>query len=242
MSIERMRDVTLTGALDRTSFDAGLRAHMVRVFNTMAGGVALTGAVAWMVANTPLYGLIFGSPLVFLLMLSPLAFMLYLNFRIDRVSAAKAKAIFWAFSAVMGVSMASIFVIWQGESVARAFFVTAATFAAMALWGYTTKRDLTGFGAFLMMGVFGIFIAMVVNLVLGLMGSGSSLLQWAVSVIGVVVFTGLTAWDTQNIKQMYAEHWGAEANDKMAVMGALRLYLNFINAFQFLLSLMGDRR
>lgn len=237
------RSFSVANQVEQTSFDAGLRDHMQRVFSIMAGGVGVTGITAWAVASTPLGALIFGTPLAFVAMLAPLAFILWLNFRIQAMSAAKAQGIFWAFCVAMGLSMGSIFMVYTGESVARAFFITAATFGAMSLWGYTTKRDLTNFGAILMMGAMGIMIAGLVNLGMAIFtGQGSSMLQWVTSVVGVVVFTGLTAFDTQRIKQTYAENWGTEANSKMAVMGALGLYLNFINAFQFLLSLIGNQR
>jgi FtsH-binding integral membrane protein len=219
------------------SYDAGLRAHMQRVFNYMAGGLAITGLVAFLVANTFLAGLVFGTPLKWVAIFAPLVFMIYLNVKFQGMSASKAQTIFWLFCATMGLSMAALFMVFTGASVARAFFITAATFGAMSLWGYTTRADLSGFGSFLMMGVVGLLIAMVVNLFMA-----SAAIQWVVSVLGVAIFTGLTAWDVQNIKQSYAEGWGAEANSKLAVMGALKLYLNFINAFQFLLTLTGDRR
>lgn len=219
------------------SIDAGLRAHMIRVFNYMGGGLALTGLIAWVVANTPLAALIFGTPLKWVAMLAPFGFLFYMNFKMQDMPASRAQTLFWLFCATMGLSMAAIFMVFTGASVARAFFITGATFGAMSLWGYTTKKDLSSFGSFLMMGVLGLFIASLVNLFMG-----SDMLQWVVSVAGVAIFTGLTAYDTQNIKHNYSASWGTEANNKLAVMGALQLYLNFINAFQFLLSLMGDRR
>lgn len=225
------------GMAQAASIDAGLRAHMIRVFNYMGGGLALTGLLAWVVANTPLAALIFGTPLKWLAMLAPFAFIFYMNFKIQDISASRAQTLFWLFCGSMGISMAAIFMVFTGASVARAFFITGATFGAMSLWGYTTKKDLASFGAFLMMGVLGLFIASLVNLFMA-----SSMLQWMVSVAGVVIFTGLTAYDVQNIKYNYSSNWGNEANNKLAVMGALQLYLNFINAFQFLLSLIGDRR
>ncbi len=231
------RTANVTGAADAASLDQGLRAHMVRVFNYMGGGLALTGLVAFIVANTALAGIIFGTPLKWLAMLAPFAFIFYMNFKIQSISAARAQTLFWLFCGTMGLSMAAIFMVFTGASVARAFFITGATFGAMSLWGYTTKKDLTNFGAFLMMGVLGLFIAMIVNLFMG-----SDMMQWIVSIAGVVIFTGLTAYDVQNIKYNYNAGWGKEANNKLAVMGALSLYLNFINAFQFLLSLMGERR
>lgn len=219
------------------SIDAGLRAHMIRVFNYMGGGLALTGLMAWLVANTGLAAIVFSTPLKWVAMLAPFGFLFYLNLKMKDISASRAQTMFWLFCATMGVSLAAIFMVFTGASVARAFFITGATFGAMSLWGYTTKKDLTNFGAFLAMGVLGLLIASLVNLFM--MSSG---LQWVVSIAGVAIFTGLTAYDVQNIKYNYSASWGSEANNKLAVMGALQLYLNFINAFQFLLSLMGDRR
>jgi len=222
---------------DRAAYDEGLRQHMLRIYNFMMLGLALTGAVAFLVASTPaLYVPIFTTPLKWVVMLAPLAFVLVMSWRFDRMSTSALQMTFWAFCAVMGLSMASIFLVFTGASIARVFFITAAMFAATSLWGYTTKADLTKMGSFLMMGLIGIIIAGLVNIFIG-----SSALQFAISVIGVVIFTGLTAYDTQNIKESYAEHYGAEANTKMAVMGALTLYLNFINLFQMLLQLMGQR-
>lgn len=223
--------------LDRLSFDAGLRAHMQRVFNYMGGGLALTGLLAFVVANTPLANVIYGTPLRWVAMFAPLVFILYMNIRMQEISLNRLRTMFWLFCGTMGLSMGAIFLVFTNASIARAFFITAATFGAMSLWGYTTKRDLSGVGAFMLMGLFGLLIASVVNMFLM-----SSMLQWMVSVAGVVIFTGLTAWDVQRIKQTYAEGWGTEANDKLAVFGALSLYLSFINLFQFILSLTGGRR
>ncbi len=218
-------------------FDAGLRRHMLRVFNFMASGVLLTGIVALLVASTPaLYQPIFGTPLKWVVMFAPLAFVFFFSFRIDRMSASSAQAAFWAFSAVMGLSLASVFLVFTGMSIAQTFFIAAAMFTAMSLWGYTTGRDLSRFGSFLVMGLIGVVIASLVNLFVG-----SSALQLAVSILGVLVFTGLTAWDTQNIKQRYAENLGYETETKMAVFGALSLYLNFVNLFQLLLNFTGER-
>jgi len=222
---------------DRAVFDEGLRRHMLRVYNFMMLGLALTGLVAAGVASTPaLYGPIFGTPLKWVVMLAPLAFIMVLSWRFDRLSTSALQGLFWAFCGVMGLSMASIFLVFTGASVARVFFITSAMFAAMSLWGYTTKTDLSKMGSFLIMGLIGIMIASLVNIFVG-----SSMIQFVVSVIGVVVFTGLTAYDTQNIKQSYAEHYGEDTNTKLAVMGALSLYLNFINLFQMLLNLTGER-
>jgi FtsH-binding integral membrane protein len=237
------RDISsISSSTQGMSFDAGLRTHMLRVYNYMTAGVALTGALAWASVNTSLAEIVFAPGVRLVAMLAPLAFILVLNFGMSRLSASAVKLIFWLFCSSMGISMSYIFMVYTDTSIARTFFVTASTFGAMSLWGYTTKRDLSGFGSFMMMGVMGICLASLVNLGLSLFGHPSSMLSWATSVIGVVVFTGLTAWDTQRIKQTYADGYGIEANSKLAVMSALSLYLNFINAFTFLLRLMGDRR
>lgn len=218
-------------------FDEGLRRHMLRVYNYMGLGLAMTGLVALFVSSTPaLYQPIFGTPLKWLVMLAPLGFVMFLSFRIERISAATAQTLFWAFSAVMGLSLASAFLVFTGLSIARTFFIAATMFGTMSLWGYTTKRNLAQFGSFLFMGLIGVVIASLVNLFLG-----SSMLQTIISVAGVIVFTGLTAWDTQNIKQQYAEHHDHETSSKLAVFGALSLYLNFINLFQLLLNFTGER-
>lgn len=218
-------------------FDEGLRRHMLRVYNYMASGVLLTGIVAMLVAASPaLYQPLFGTPLKWAVMLAPLAFVFLFSFRMERMSARAAQTAFWAFSALMGLSLASIFLAFTGVSIARTFFIAAILFTGMSLWGYATKRDLSAFGSFLMMGVIGVVVASLVNLFLG-----SSVLQFVVSIVGVLVFTGLTAWDTQAIKAQFAEHHGRETNDKLAVFGALSLYLNFVNIFQLLLNLTGER-
>jgi len=222
--------------LDRATFDAGLRAHMQRVFGYMAGGLAVTGLLAWITAAF-FAPIVYGSALRWIVMLAPLGFIMIMSFRLNTISLSGLKTLFWLFCGTMGLSMGSIFLFYTSASIGRAFFITAATFGAMSLWGYTTKKDLSSMGAFLMMGVLGLFIASMVNLFLM-----SSQLQWIVSIIGVVVFTGLTAWDVQRIKQTYAEAYGIEANEKIAVYNALSLYLNFINAFQFMLQLTGVRR
>ncbi len=219
------------------SYDVGLRTHMQSVYNYMAGGLVLTGLLAWVVANTGLAGLIFGTPLKWLVMLAPLGFVMFMQFKFQTISVGTLRTLFWAFCATMGLSMGAIFLVFTNASIARAFFITAATFGTMSLWGYTTKRDLTGFGSFLMMGVIGLMIAGLVNIFLA-----SSMLHWVSSIIGVFIFTGLTAYDTQRIKQTFNDSWGRESNDKLAVFGALSLYMDFINAFQFLLQLTGQRR
>jgi FtsH-binding integral membrane protein len=219
------------------SYDMGLRAHMQKVFGYMAGGLALTGLIAYLVGSTALANVVFGTPLRWVAMLAPLAFMFFMNFRVQSLGVGTLQTLFWLFCGSMGLSMGAIFLIYTGQSIVQTFFVTAATFGAMALWGATTKRDLTGFGAFLLMGVMGLMIASIINLFMG-----SAMIQWVMSVIGVGVFTGLTAYDVQRIQRTYAESWGTVANEKLAIFNALALYMNFINAFQFLLSLIGDRR
>ena len=219
------------------AYDQGLRAHMLRIYNYMGLGLVLTGLVAVMVASVPaLYVPIFGTPLKWLVMLAPLGFVMFLSFRIEAISGATAQTLFWAFCAVMGLSLASVFLVFTGPSIARAFFGAAAMFGAMSLYGYTTNRDLSQFGSFLIMGLIGVIIASIINIFLG-----SSALQFAISIIGILVFVGLTAWDTQSIKLQYAEHHDDETRQKLAVMGALSLYLNFVNIFQLLLSLTGQR-
>ncbi len=228
---------TRTAPVDAAYFDEGLRQHMLRVYSYMGLGLAVTGLVAYMVASTPaIYQPIFGSPLKWVVMLAPLAFVFFFSFRMHAMTAAGAQMAFWAFCAVMGLSLASVFLVFTGTSIARTFFITATMFGATSLYGYTTRRDLSKFGSFLIMGLIGVIIASLVNIFVG-----SSLLQFAISIIGVLVFTGLTAYDTQNIKEQYAESFGQEANTKLAVWGALSLYLNFINLFQLLLSLTGQR-
>ena len=237
------------------SIDEGLRAYMLRVYNTMGLGLAVSGVVALLtytltttsdasaaaatlgngVYLTDLGVALYGSPLRWVVMLAPLAF-IFFGFRPHTMSLSGLTTSFYAFSALMGLSLSSILLVYAAESVVQVFFITAAAFGSLSLWGYTTKRDLTGWGSFLFMGVIGLLIAMVVNIFLG-----SSALQFAISVIGVGVFAGLTAYDTQKIKEMYYAEAGHEAVGKMAVMGALSLYLDFINMFQFLLMLLGNR-
>ncbi len=218
--------------------DVGLRQYMLSIYNYMASGVALTGIVAYAVAATPaVFNAIFGTPLMWVVMLAPLGLALFFGMRIQHMSAAAAQATFWVFAGVMGLSLATIFVVFTGESIARVFFITAATFGAMSLYGYTTKRDLSGMGSFLMMGLIGVVIASLVNLFIG-----SSALQFAISVIGVLVFVGLTAYDTQQIKEMYWDADDEETYKKKSIMGALRLYMDFINLFMLLLQLFGQRR
>jgi FtsH-binding integral membrane protein len=219
--------------------DVGLRDYMLRIYNYMASGLALTGIIAYAFAQSGMYASVAQTPLIWLIILAPLGLVMWLSYGINRMNANTAQALFWVFAAAMGLSLASIFLRFTGESIARVFFITAGTFAAMSVYGYTTKRDLSQIGSFLMMGLIGIIIASVVNIFLA-----SSALQFAISVIGVVVFVGLTAWDTQRIKESYYEYQYADGQTagKQAIMGALTLYLDFINLFVMLLQLLGARR
>jgi len=240
------------GATTATAvYDAGLRAHMLRVYNYMTGALALTGAVAYGVANTPaLLNLFYHQVMTaqgvgmaptmlgYVVVFAPLALVLLLSFRIQQMSQAAAQLTFWVYAGMVGASLASIFLFYTGASIALTFFVTAATFGTMSLYGYTTSRDLTGMGSFLMMGVIGLFIAMIANVFFQ-----SPAMNFVISVLGVAIFTGLTAWDTQKIKQVYYAVGGDTAMaGKAAIMGALSLYLDFLNIFLVLLRFMGNRR
>lgn len=218
--------------------DQGLRNYMLGIYNYMALGVALTGIVAFMISqNAALVQTIHGTGLRWIVMLAPLAFIMVMSFGVNRLSSGALQAIYWAYAAVMGAWLSYIFVAYTGESVARVFFITAASFAGLSLYGYTTKRDLSAMGSFLIMGLIGLIIAIVVNIFLQ-----SSALQFAISVIGVGIFAGLTAWDTQRLKHDYYQLVGhSEMMAKASIMGAVSLYLNFVNMFIFLLSLLGNR-
>jgi len=227
-----------TTTKSQAQVDVGLREYMLKVYNYMATGLGLTGLTAYFVAINPtLVETIFGTPLYWIVALAPLGFVFYLSARLNRISFSKAQALFWLFSGVMGLSMASIFLMYTPVSIARVFFITAGTFAAMSLYGYTTKKDLSGWGSFLFMGLIGIIIASIVNIFLK-----SPMLFYVVSWIGVLVFVGLTAYDTQRIKEMYYASDTVEISGKKAIMGALKLYLDFINLFIMLLHLFGQRR
>jgi FtsH-binding integral membrane protein len=218
-------------------FDAGLRRHMLGIYNNMALGLVITGVTAFAIASTPsLYQPIFGTPLKWVAMFAPLALVFFLSFRMERMTVASARTAFYAFAAVMGVSMASIFLAFTETSIARTFFIAASMFAGVSLWGYTTKRDLTGWSTFLFMGLIGVVVASIVNVFLG-----STMLQLIVSFAGIIVFTGLTAWDTQRAKSDYLAFAGTEHAEKLGIMGALSLYLNFVNLFQLLLTFFGQR-
>jgi uncharacterized protein len=234
---------------DQAAIDAGLRAYMIRVYNYMTAGVALTGLVAWFTFSaavtqtgaglqlTAFGQTIFHGPLMWLFILAPLGLVMLLSFGINRLSASTALTLFFVYAGVLGISLASIFLVYTGASITRVFFISAATFGAMSLYGYTTKRDLTGVGSFMFMGLIGIIIASLVNMFLHSTG-----LDWAISVLGVLIFVGLTAYDTQNIKEIYSPMDDGTVVGRKAVMGALRLYLDFINLFLMLLRLFGDRR
>ena len=229
------RTVRQTVVADR---DAGLRRHMLGIYRYMAVGLVTTGLVAFGVASSPaLVAAIFGTPLKWVAMLAPLAFVMLFSFRIQQMTTASARATFFAFAAVMGVSMASIFLVFTGTSIAQTFLIAATMFAGVSLWGYTTGRDLTRFSTVLMMGVIGVVAASLVNVFVG-----SSAIQLIVSLVGVVVFAGLTAWDTQRAKSEYVAFAGTEQAEKLAVMSALSLYLNLINMFQLLLTFSGQRQ
>ena len=244
------------GSRADASIDEGLRAYMLKVYNLMALGLVITGVAAlgtMMLATTndpatavatlgngkmltSLGVALYGSPLKWVVMLAPLGMVFFLSARVHTMSVSAAQTAFWVFAALMGLSLSSIFLVYTAQSITQTFFITAAAFGALSLWGYTTKRDLTGMGTFLFMGVIGLIIAMVVNIFLA-----SPALQFAISAIGVLVFAGLTAYDTQKIKEMYYEGDEVLVAGRKAIMGALTLYLDFINLFTFLLSFLGNR-
>jgi hypothetical protein len=228
---------TARATTPQVDIDVGLRQYMLRVYNYMAGGLALTGLVAYIAAASGFYQSIVGTPLFWVVLLAPLGMVLVLSFGIQRMSLGAAQLAFWAYAALVGLSLSGIFVVYTQESIARVFFITAGTFGAMSLYGYTTRSDLSRFGSFLFMGLIGIVLASLVNLFVQ-----SSALQFAVSVIGVIVFVGLTAYDTQRIKEMYFEGDAAVIAGKKAIMGALALYLDFINLFMLLLQFLGVQR
>jgi FtsH-binding integral membrane protein len=246
------------GRVDAATVDAGLRAYMLKIYNYMSIGLAITGVAAlgvYMAAVTNDSGAaaarignayltsfgvaMFVSPLKWVFMLAPLVMVFVISFGIERLRPATAQMLFWAFSALMGISLSSIFLVYTHTSIVRVFFITAASFGALSLYGYTTKRDMTGMGSFLMMGLFGIIIASLVNIFVA-----SSALQFVVSVVGVLIFAGLTAWDTQRLKNEYIYGYagaGGDVAERAAITGALSLYLNFINLFTLLLQLLGQR-
>jgi FtsH-binding integral membrane protein len=239
------------GAATTAAIDAGLRAYMIRIYNYMAAGVALTGVTAWLTYNAAVVtdvngkitGLtsfgqaIFSGPLTIVLFLGTLGIVFFLSFRIDKLQSSTAMALFMLYAGLLGLMLSSVFLSYTGASITRTFFISAASFGALSLYGYTTQRDLSPIGSFLIMGLFGLMIAMLVNIFLK-----SSGLDFAISAIGVLIFAGLTAWDTQKIKEMYDANDDGTVSGRKAVMGALTLYLDFINLFLFMLRFLGDRR
>lgn len=218
-------------------YDEGLRKYMLGVYNYMTVAMLITGVAAYLTSQSPaLLQTIYGTPLQWVVMLAPLGFVMFLSFRVHKMSASAAQITFWLFSGVMGLSLAYIFLAYTPASITKVFFITAGAFAGLSLVGYTTKKDLSGFGSFLFMGLIGIIIAMLVNLFLA-----SAALDWVISVLGVLIFAGLTAYDTQQIKNMYYAADSGEVATKKSIMGALRLYLDFLNMFLFLLQLFGNR-
>jgi FtsH-binding integral membrane protein len=225
-----------TISVPRAARDAGLRSYMLKVYNYMASGVLLTGIVAMLFANSSYAVPVLTSPLRWLIILSPLAIVFAMSFGVNRMKESTLQMLFWAFAFLMGLSMSSVFLVFTGVSIAQTFFAVTASFLGLSLYGYTTKKDLSGMGTFLIMGLVGLIVAMVINLFVQ-----STAFQLAISAIGVLIFAGLTAYDTQKIKSMYAYVAGTDMMGKTVIMGALTLYLDFINMFQFLLSFMGNR-
>ena len=239
------------GTGQAAAIDAGLRAYMIRIYNYMAAGVALTGVVSYLTFNaaavtnaagqitglTPFGQAIFGGPLMIVLFLGTLGMVFFLSFRINKLQVGTALTLFMVYAGLLGLMLSSVFMTYTGASITRTFFISAASFGALSLYGYTTQRDLSPIGSFLVMGLFGLILAMVVNIFLKSTG-----LDFAISAIGVLIFAGLTAWDTQKIKEMYSANDDGTVTGRKAVMGALTLYLDFINLFLFLLRFMGDRR
>ncbi len=245
------------GGVRTAAIDEGLRAHMNKVYGTMSVGMLITALAAWAISGlatttvptqyqiganeylTQLGYLIYATPLKWVIMFAPLAFVFGLSAMINRMSAATAQLVFYAFALVMGLSLSSIFLIYTGFSIVQVFLITAVAFAGLSIWGYTTKKDISGWGSFLIMGVIGLIVASIVNIFLG-----SPAIMFAISILGVLIFAGLTAYDTQKIKTDYiahAAHGDSEWLGKAAIMGALNLYLDFINMFMFLLQLLGNR-
>ena len=230
-------DPAISVGVPRAARDAGLRSYMLKVYNYMASGVLLTGIVAMLFANSGMAAQVMATPLRWLIIFAPLAFVFGMSFGVNRMQTSTLQALFWGFAVAMGLSMSTIFLVYTGTSIAQTFFAVSGAFLGLSLYGYTTKKDLSGFGTFLIMGVVGLLIAMVINMFVQ-----STAMMFAISAIGVLLFAGLTAYDTQKIKSMYAYVAGTDMMGKSVVMAALTLYLDFINMFQFLLSFMGDRR
>ncbi len=247
MEINKQRS-TVRSSASEAIIDQGLRSYMLKVYNYMSSALALTGFIALLTAKfavvsfepltlSPLGNSLYNSGLAWVVMLAPLGVVFYMSFGIAKMSAAKAQTVFWIFASLMGLSLSSIFIAYTGASITRVFFITAGTFGAMSIYGYSTKRDLTKLGSFLIMGLFGIIIASLVNIFMK-----SAMMYFIISILGVLIFVGLTAYDTQKIKNMYLASDSGEMIGKKAVMGALTLYLDFINLFIMLLRLFGQRR
>lgn len=221
----------------RAGYDMGLRRHMLSIYNYMASGVLLSGIIALLFANSGMAQQVMGTPLWWLIALAPLGFVFGMSLGANRMQTTTLQMMFWGFCIAMGLSLSAIFIVYTGASIATAFFASAGAFAGLSLFGYTTKKDLSAMGAFMVMGLVGILIAMVINMFVQ-----SSGLHFAISILGVLIFAGLTAWDTQRLKMQYYQLAGTEFAGKAVVLGALSLYLDFINMFQFLLTFLGDRR
>ncbi len=229
-------DPAIAVGVPRVARDAGLRSYMLKIYNYMASGVLLTGIVAMVFASSGMAEQVFQTPLRWLLILAPLGFVMAMSFGVNRMKTSTLQVLFWGFAVAMGLSMSSIFLLYTGTSIAQTFFAVSAAFLGLSLYGYTTKKDLSGLGTFLIMGVIGLIVAMVINIFLQ-----SSAMAMAISAIGVLIFAGLTAYDTQKLKVMYAHVAGTDMMGKTVIMGALTLYLDFINMFQFLLAFTGSR-
>ncbi len=236
--IRQNRSSSFASAAAGVSYDAGLRDYMLKIYNFMAIALAISGVTAFVVGNSPaLMSAIFGTPLAWLVMFAPLIFVFFFTYKFNSISSAQAKTYLWVYAALLGLSLSTIFITYTGASIARTFFIASSTFGAMSLYGYSTKKDLTGFGSFLIMGVIGLMIGFIVNIFLK-----SQAFDFALSAVGVLIFTGLTAYDTQKIKQSYYHSSDSETTAKLAVIGALNLYMDFINLFIMMLRFFGDRR
>lgn len=231
-------EVFTQSAAKTAQYREGLRAFMLRVYNYMAAALVLTGLVSYGVSTSPeLFQAVYGTPLIYVIFFAPIGISLFLGARLQQMNVTTAQTLFWVFAALIGLSLSSIFVIYTSESIMRVFFISASMFAAASLYGYTTKRDLGPIGSFLFMGLVGIIIASVVNIFMK-----STQLSWLISLIAVGVFSGLTAYDNQRLKEMYSDAWHHDQTEKVAIIGALNLYMDFINLFVHLLRLLGDRK
>lgn len=232
------RSNVLNQTASHVKYNEGLRAFMLRVYNYMAAALVFTGLIAYGISTSPEFlAVIYNSPLFFVVVLAPVGISLFLGFRLERMNVTTAQTLFWVFAALIGMSLSSIFIVYTAESIGRVFFVSASMFAAASIYGYTTKTDLGPIGSFLFMGLIGIIVASVVNMFMH-----SSQLSWIISFVAVGVFAGLTAYDNQMLKRLYSANWERDHAEKIAILGALNLYLDFVNLFVHLLRLLGDRR